>query len=188
ILNLLKEIVIYDTEYTIWEGAQKRNWSGPGEYREVVNIGAIKIETENFRVLDSLDLFIKPFKNPILSKYFISLTSITQEEVDTKGISLKVAMREFVKWCGRLQLYSYGPDHERLIENCALIDIPFLLKKENCHDVRDIFRMHGIPAENYMSSTIVRAFGQEPTRQAHTGVDDSRAIADALRLLKLREH
>ena len=48
--------------------------------------------------------------------------------------------------------------------------------------------MHGIPAENYMSSTIVRAFGQEPTRQAHTGVDDSRAIADALRLLKLREH
>ena len=45
-LNLLKEIVIYDTEYTTWEGAQKRNWSGPGEYREVVNIGAIKIETE----------------------------------------------------------------------------------------------------------------------------------------------
>ena len=81
-------------------------------------------------MLDSLDLFIKPFKNPILSKYFISLTSITQEEVDTKGISLKVAMGEFVKWCGRLQLYSYGPDHERLIENCALIDIPFLLKKK----------------------------------------------------------
>ena len=41
-LKLPPTIVLLDTEYTTWEGAQDRNWSGLNEHREIVQIGAIK--------------------------------------------------------------------------------------------------------------------------------------------------
>ena len=31
-----KEIIVFDTEYTTWEGAMARQWTGPNEYRELV--------------------------------------------------------------------------------------------------------------------------------------------------------
>lgn len=38
--DVMKHFVIFDTEYTTWEGAADRDWTGPGEHREVVQIGA----------------------------------------------------------------------------------------------------------------------------------------------------
>lgn len=34
----LNAFVFYDTEYTSWEGAMQRNWSGPDEHRELVQL------------------------------------------------------------------------------------------------------------------------------------------------------
>ncbi len=38
-----KCVVVYDLEYTAWEGSLERNWSGPNEDPEIVQIGAVKI-------------------------------------------------------------------------------------------------------------------------------------------------
>jgi len=42
--NSYQQIIIFDTEYTAWEGAKERNWSGSGEHREIVQIAAVKID------------------------------------------------------------------------------------------------------------------------------------------------
>ena len=49
--SLPPTIIIFDTEFTAWAGSQERDFSGPNEYRELVEIGAIKIDTRTFNEL-----------------------------------------------------------------------------------------------------------------------------------------
>lgn len=179
-----KEIIVYDTEYTTWEGAQERRWSGPNEFKEIVQIGAVIVDTKNFKEIDSISIFVHPVKNPHLSKYFINLTHITQEEVDTRGIDLTDAINQFYKWSRGLDLYSYGTDAEVIEDNCKLIGVSFPFEKERVHNVKEIFRAHGIAADDYMSSTIVRAFGKEPAHRGHNALNDVRILTKGLLLLK----
>ena len=58
--NLPKKIVVFDTEFTAWEGSLERDWRGEDEYREIVQIGAVIVETDNFDELDSFSVFVKP--------------------------------------------------------------------------------------------------------------------------------
>ena len=36
--------IIFDTEFTAWEGSQERKWSGENEFRELVQISAIRVK------------------------------------------------------------------------------------------------------------------------------------------------
>ena len=36
------QIIIFDTEFTAWEGSAQRNWSFDWEYREIIQIAAVK--------------------------------------------------------------------------------------------------------------------------------------------------
>jgi len=68
-MELPETFIIYDTEYTSWEGAHARGWDGPGEEKELVQIGAIRVQ--NFKEVDALLLYVQPRINPDLSDYFI---------------------------------------------------------------------------------------------------------------------
>ena len=186
-LDLPEQFILFDTEFTAWEGSQARRWSGPNEYRELVEIGAIKVAPEDLTELAAFDVYIRPEKNPILSDYFIELTGITQATVDAEGVPLKTALRRFAEWCGNLPLYSYGADERVLIENSGLAGITFPFDAGQFSDVRTVFQRRGIPAERYTSGTIVAAFGVKPVRRAHNAANDARTILDGLRLLGRRD-
>lgn len=177
------QIVIFDTEYTTWEGAFERNWSGVGEYREIVQIGAIKINTKTLNELDAITIYVKPVKNPELSSYFTSLTGITQKTADSRGLSYRDALKEFANWSDELPLYSWGADREVMQENAKLLEIPFPIGDTRFKDVREIFQKYGIPTDNYMSSTIPTAFGKKPLGYGHDALNDARSIIQGLRLL-----
>ncbi len=181
--KLASEVVVYDTEYTAWEGSQERGWTGPGEYREIVQIGAVKVRTDDFQVLDEFLLFVKPVKNPALSEYFMQLTGITQAKVDEKGISLALAIQKFAVWGGEGPYLAYGRDAERLEDNAKFLGISFPFQKSQLVNVREVFKACGVPADDYMSSTILRAFGREPILAAHNGLDDAKNVVEALREL-----
>jgi hypothetical protein len=51
-----KEAVIYDLEYTTWQGAHERKWSGENEHREIIRIGAISIDSDNLQETGALDI------------------------------------------------------------------------------------------------------------------------------------
>ena len=179
-------IIIFDTEYTSWEGAQERTWSGPGEFKEIVQICAIKIETEDFTELDSLKIYIKPVKNPILSEYFKNLTGISQEIVDKEGIGYLEALNKFKDWCGDIKVYSWGGDAKVMEENAKLLNIDFPFATDKHGDIRDIFEKSGIEVSKFMSSTIPTAFGAKSEQIGHDALNDARSIAQALRLLKAK--
>jgi inhibitor of KinA sporulation pathway (predicted exonuclease) len=181
--NLPKKIVVFDTEYTSWEGSQERAWSGPNEYREVVQIGAVRVETEKFEELDAFDMYVRPMKNRTLSDYFISLTGITQEIIDRDGVSFPEALEKFYSWSDGQNLFCFGSDGAVLEENAGFHGIPFSLKRSRFFDIRDVFTERGIPARDFMSSTIPEAFGEKPSRRGHSAIGDARSIVDGLRLL-----
>lgn len=179
------QFILFDTEYTTWEGAQERKWTGAGEYREIVQIGAVRVNGATFAEEgEAFDVLVKPVLNPALSGFFTKLTGITQEVIERGGTDFPSAIRRFVEWSGELPLASWDNDPMMLAENCHLAAIPFPFRPERFFDIRTVFGAGGIRADQYFSSTIVRAFGKEPVRKGHSGLNDSRTILDGLRLLR----
>jgi len=182
-LQLPERIVLWDTEYTSWEGAQERGWSGPDEYKELVQLGAILFNTETLTEEDSLLLYIRPARNPILSDYFIALTHITQNDVDSKGIDFETAAEHFRTWIRDYSCYAYGTDKGVLDENFLLSGEENYFDDTQFHDVRDFFEDVGIDTRTFMSSTIPQAFGKENPARGHDALGDARSIAEALKAL-----
>lgn len=182
-LDLPEKIIIFDTEYTCWPGSLKRNWSGPNEYQEIVQIGAILADTKKFIELDSLDLLIRPVKNPILSDYFIDLTGITQKDIGQRGIPYNEALLKFFSWCRDYPISSFGGDEEVLKENCGLINIPFLFSKSQFIDLIKVFKKYIPDADKYQSGAIMSAFGKKSIIRPHNALNDARILLDGLREL-----
>ena len=112
------KVVIFDLEYTSWPGSNERNWSLLEEDREVIQIGATKIEvTGNMQEVDSFQIIVKPLKNPVLSDYFVDLTSITQERVEREGVLFPIALSRFISFIGELPvgICSNGGDEEVML-------------------------------------------------------------------------
>lgn len=181
--GLEQKIIVFDTEYTAWEGSNEREERLPGHEKEIIQIGAVQVETREFKELDSFSVLISPKKNPVLSQYIIDLTGITQKDIESQGTYLSTALDAFYKWSSSYPLYSWGDDSETIEENCELIGISSPLSRDRCFDVRDIFSSRGIATEKYMSSTIIEAFGKKKSRHSHDGLSDARSIIDALKEL-----
>jgi len=179
--KLPDKFIIFDTEYTAWEGSRERGWGKEWEHKEIVQIGAIIVE--DLEEKESFLEYIKPVKNPVLSEYFIDLTGITQEDVDTQGRSFPDVLEEFLKWTRGLPLYSFGDDMIEIRENCELLDMPCLFDTEKSLDARLIFREAGIDDSKYYSGTIPEAFGLTPPPNAHDALNDARSILVALQAL-----
>lgn len=182
--KLPDKIIIFDTEYTSWEGSIERKFSGPNEHRELVQIAAIKVDTTNFKILDTFEIFIKPKINPQLSDYFMKLTKISQKEVDKKGVSLSKALKEFKKFIGDLPSYSYGSDQMVMKKNCQLIKIKFPFSQNTFFDIKKYFISCGIPAQNYNSGSITEAFGVKRRKNQHNALNDCLSILDGLKFLR----
>ena len=66
--------VVFDLEFTAWEGSMANRWSRPGEFTELVQIGAVRVDARTFAVEAEMDVLVKPRLNPVLSEYFVQLT------------------------------------------------------------------------------------------------------------------
>ena len=58
-----------------------RHWLSPGEFKEVVQIGAVKLDAESFALLAEFDQLVRPRVNFPLGPYFEKLTGISSGQV-----------------------------------------------------------------------------------------------------------
>src|SRR6185436_5230646 len=112
--------VVYDLEFTSWPGAQDRGWTGPGEFREIVQIGALRIDPASMDVVGEFDALVRPVRNPELSEFFMDLTGITREELAARGQDFAAALDGFAKFCDGDYAISYGNDMVIIGENVIL--------------------------------------------------------------------
>lgn len=180
-------VVVFDLEITTWEGALARNWSGPGEYREVVQIGAVRLDAAMpMAELGSFEILVRPQKNPVLSDYFIRLTGISNEDLEREAVGFPEALSAFRAFVGDAELVlCNGGDSLCLVQNSEWASIEWPFPPGLFGNVRErLSKVLGIPRSETVSSELPGMIGLEQVPGAHTGLGDSRAIAAALRHLR----
>ena len=118
------EYTLLDTEFTSWKGSLQRNWSLPHEYREIVNIGLLRISIDEKQISigTGLDLYISPRFVLRLSSYFVELTGITQHFLEDKP-PLSSVWPEVYSFIGDSTPLSNGNDGQIIRENLFLNQI-----------------------------------------------------------------
>lgn len=182
-------IVVYDLEYTSWEGSLPRNWNGKNEYREVVQISCLRADNlESFRDIRIMNRFVKPVRNPKLSQYFCDLTGISQDKVEKEGVTYQNGFID-LKNVAINQIYCcWGNDLDVLAENHMLNGISQNAFEEfKSFDIREVFSSFGVSVDEYTSGTIYRAFDYENSEllpgKVHNAVSDVWSIYIGLRRL-----
>ncbi|MFP6736886.1 MAG: 3'-5' exonuclease [Rhodospirillales bacterium] len=182
-----KIIVVFDLEWTAWPGSFERDWSGPGELREVIQFGTVKAEVaSSLTEIDNFERLARPTINPTLSDYFTGLTGITQHNVDGAQPFADIwpVFREFIGGDASV-ICCNGYDPKVLAENCDFNGIDDAMEDLNFHNLRPmIVAALGPGAEPPVSAELMRLFGLEDTNQSHTALGDSRIILGTLRHLQ----
>ena len=182
-------IVVFDLEWTAWQGSQERCWSGPGEESlEIVQIGALKLtNSDTMPETEHLDVYVKPLINPMLSDYFTELTGISQTTIDTLGTSFPEALGQFQSFVGEQTsvAVSNGDDVGKLMLNCGYMNIDFPFEPDLFVNVGPLILAHNPnPAIVTDSCNLHAAYGFSQAGTAHNALDDCRAVAEALRILR----
>lgn len=183
-------IIVFDTEYTTWAGAKERAWSGPNEYRELVQIAAQQVDLDQQRVLDVYSAFVLPRINSTLSSFFTELTHITQEQVNTAGRDFAEVYPEFMAWCGTLPIFSYGSskatDGDILKENIDLYTLELTFDAAQHHNLRPLFAAAGVDVSRYTSGQLYQAFDLQLTGHVHNAMHDVDSLVQSLFALQNR--
>jgi len=70
-----------------------------GANREMIELGAVKMDISTGREVESFQSFVRPVHNPVLTPYCSELLGISQEDVDSAPLFKEVS-KEFLSWCG----------------------------------------------------------------------------------------
>ncbi len=181
-------IVVFDLEFTAWPGSMARGWTGPGEYREVVQIGAVRAQFgSDLEVLDRFDQLVQPRVNPVLSEYLTELTGITQAAVDHTGVDFPNALAAFAGFCGDgVPIASNGTDLGVLQENCRLCRCALPLAVERFVNVRPLLS-RAAGWRTISSCDLPKAFPDVPQLPPHNALADALMIVHALAHLMRRQ-
>ncbi|MBA44363.1 MAG: hypothetical protein CMF62_10235 [Magnetococcales bacterium] len=176
-----KPFIVMDTEFTSWEGAMLRDWSGPNEWREMGQIAAVEIDpTQGFKETAHFDVLVKPQWNAELSPYFSELTAISQADIESKGLMFAEAADKFAQFINGKDVWSYGGGEKIFWENCMFYNTEF---KPNCNffDARLVVKMMGDNPGNYSSGTLYKAAGINMDGHVHNALHDCRSVGQYLK-------
>ncbi len=180
---LAHHAIIFDLEMTAWEGSLGRNWAGPGEFREVVQIGAVKLDADSLEEVAWLNVLTRPIRNPVLSGYFIDLTGISNEHLDRDGVSFADGYGAFLEFCDRANRWAYGRDAEILTENISLHGLDDAFPCCEGSDIKQWLQGAGLSLDGVTSGRLAAHVGADWTGRIHNGLDDARSVAAAIRTL-----
>lgn len=185
-IECINQCVIFDTEFTAWEGSLQRNWSGDNEHQEIIQLAAakVKIHQRGAEILDEFHVFVKPTLNPLLSDYIMALTGIRQEQIDRQGVELSEALRMFDHFneYGKCVNLCWGTDKSVIVQNCALraLDVPQCLTQNT--DIRQLLSNKGMISRASESGQLAASLHLkvEGSGHAHNALYDVKSITAAL--------
>ena len=177
--------VVYDLEFTAWEGSMANHWLRPGEFQEVVQIGALKVDAE-FAAGETLDVLVRPRLNPVLSSYLERLTGITNEEVRARGVDFAQAYREFVAFAGDLPIIAFGRDDLVFANNLRLYGMTDLPPLPPYLNIIPWMAEQGIEVRGLHACDAGPAAGVPFGGHKHNALNDSLSVAAGIRALMAR--
>ena len=180
------EVVLLDTEFTAWTGSMARGWAGPGEHKEVVQIGAVALDARTLAERRTFEILIRPVNNPVLSGFIVGLTRITNERLAAEGVDFATGIGRFLEFASHRQLYSYGRDDKIIAANARLIKQPELWPGRKAIDLKEWLLRVGVPLAGIHSGELAAHVGAKSQGVAHDALVDARSLAEAVRYLVAR--
>ena len=178
--------VIFDLEYTAWEGSLARGWSGDDEDPEIIQIGAVELCVLDHTLFlgREFNRVVRPTLRPKLSAYITELTKITQRMLDEKGVSFSEALQDFFCFIPKTVLIcSNGDDWLILDQNCEINEVKNPFRRRQFIDLRPtLAKHHGLPEDSemlhsYRFSVTERNYIQVGANPGHDALVDAKAVA-----------
>ncbi len=173
-------LVIVDLEATCWP---------PGEHRpermETIEIGAVLTRSDSLDVLDEFTTFVRPIREPVLSNFCRSLTSIRQEDVDGAQ-PFREGFGRFVEWLGDLDDVTFGSwgafDRKQFLRDCGFqkVHYPFGDQEDHFNVKKYVAQKMGWSPRGLAPA--IQSCGMEFEGTHHRGIDDARNIHRVLRV------
>lgn len=182
----MRSVVLYDLEYTAWDGSVATGWLRPGEFREVVQIGAVKLDAQTLECIAEFDRLVRPRINKQLSAYFAALTGITNAALAERGCDFRDAYEGFVAFAGGGPIVSYGRDDRVLVYNLALYGIQNAQPLPEHRNIAPWLNANGVVTKGLHACDIAGACGAQFNGRAHDALDDARSLAAGARALIAR--
>ena len=183
----MASITVFDLEFTAWECSMARHWLTPGEFKEVVQIGAVKLDASHFSVLAEFDVLVRPRINPVLSPYLEKLTGITTGALARQGEDFAVAYGRFLDFAGDGPIAAFGNDASVLRDNLRLYGIAQARPLPAYHDLRSWFAAQGVDPRGMHSCDLGPALGVPFLGQTHNALNDARSLAGAMAVVASRD-
>ena len=184
----MKKYVIIDFEWTSWSGnyygqnysmEKRKIW----QKKEIIQIGAIKFN-RNFKIIDKLNIYVKPKYNPVLGNYIKKLTGITQKKLLTKGVDFIQSYKILKKFCNNNKIFSNGDDNLILKKNLIYNNLKNQnLKMKNIKIMLN--KKYKIPKKFLHSPIIHTFFGYKLNKnKMHNAIHDCKNVLKALEKIK----
>jgi inhibitor of KinA sporulation pathway (predicted exonuclease) len=182
----MPQAIVFDLEFTAWEGSMRHRWLRPGEFKEVVQIGAVKVDAATLGVVDRFDALVRPRINPVLSAYLENLTGIGNDDVRARGRDFAEAYADFLAFCGGAVTSAFGRDDLVLDENLRLYGLAPPAALPEFRDSRPWFRDQGLATKGLHSCDIGPRLGVAFEGRAHNALADSLSVAAGMAVLIAR--
>lgn len=179
----MPSLTVFDLEYTAWECSMARSWLTPGQFREVVQIGAVKLDADSFHVQEEFEILVRPRFNPDLSPYFERLTGISNRELQDRGVDFRAAYDSFLAFVGHNPIAAFGRDEKVLEENLRLYGIKDVKPLPLFYDLRGWFAVQGLDPRGRHSCEVAPALGVPFQGRRHNALSDAKNLAAGMEVI-----
>jgi len=123
-----KKVIVVDVEATCWRGYPPK-----GQTNEIIEVGVCHLNLETLKPEKKRSILVRPSRSRI-SEFCTELTTLTQEQIDKDGVSLKEAcdILEDEYDSRRLVWSSFGDyDKDIFHRNCKMLGIQYPFSKRH---------------------------------------------------------
>jgi len=159
-----------------------RRWLAPGEFKEVIQIGAVRV-TSDFSLIETFECLVRPRVNPVLSRYIENLTGISNAAVAARGLDFAEAYERFVAFAGSLPLLAFGRDDLILRDNLRLYGLTSASAMPPVVDIRRWLIANGIDVKGMHACDVGPRAGVAFDGHTHDGLADALSVAAGIRAL-----
>jgi inhibitor of KinA sporulation pathway (predicted exonuclease) len=183
----LSSFIVYDLEYTSWVGCNEIGWDeSKNQFKEIVQIGAVRVDAETLKQIDKFNVLCKPSRNPVLSDYFTALTGIGNGDI-AEAASFPDVFSQFSSWVGARTLFAYGGDFGVIELNCSYAGIANSIPQHQANNLRDLLAEKNFPVANYHSGNLSSYYGLENPTHDHSALGDAQNILRTLQEMQKRK-
>jgi inhibitor of KinA sporulation pathway (predicted exonuclease) len=150
--------------------------------REIIEIGAIMVDSTSLLPVEEWNSYVKPVRHPILTEFCTNLTSITQADVDSAPY-FPDALKAFQKWIFQYPNFlfcSWGDFDKRQLRNEATsIGITNPCGSTHLNLKKEFSKRQNLPRKYGMAGAI-SLIGGDLKGKHHRGIDDVRNMCQLL--------